>query len=44
MLFMFYNVSAGLVLYWTVQQLLSMAQQWWSMRQPEAATQGSSHG
>jgi len=44
MLFMFYNVSAGLVLYWTVQQLLSMAQQWWSMRQPEPATQGPSHG
>lgn len=35
MLFMFYGMSSGLVLYWTVQQLLSMGQQWWSMRQPD---------
>ena len=38
MLFFFYSTSSGLVLYWTVQQFLSIAQQWWSMRQPEAAT------
>jgi len=37
MLFMFYGMSSGLVLYWTVQQLLSMAQQWWSMRKTEPA-------
>jgi YidC/Oxa1 family membrane protein insertase len=34
MLFFFYNSSAGLTLYWTIQQLLSIAQQWWSLRQP----------
>jgi len=43
-LFMFYNVSSGLVLYWTVQQLLSIGQQWWSMRQPAPTTSGPSHG
>jgi YidC/Oxa1 family membrane protein insertase len=32
-LFICYNMSSGLVLYWTVQQVLSIAQQWWSMRQ-----------
>jgi len=37
MLFMFYGMSSGLVLYWTVQQLLSIAQQWWSMRQTATA-------
>jgi YidC/Oxa1 family membrane protein insertase len=36
-LFMFYGTASGLVLYWTVQQLLSVAQQWWSLRQPDAA-------
>ena len=36
-LFMFYSTASGLVLYWTVQQLLSVAQQWWSLRQPDAA-------
>ena len=35
MLFFFYSTSAGLVLYWTVQQFLSIAQQWWGMRQTE---------
>lgn len=35
MLVFFYNSSAGLALYWTVQQLLSIAQQWWSLRQPD---------
>jgi YidC/Oxa1 family membrane protein insertase len=37
-LFMFYGTAAGLVLYWTVQQLLSVAQQWYSLRQPATAT------
>lgn len=32
-----YNMASGLVLYWTVQQLLSIAQQWWSLRQPDTA-------
>ncbi len=36
-LFICYNMASGLVLYWTVQQLLSIAQQWWSLRQPDAA-------
>ncbi|MDW8344714.1 MAG: membrane protein insertase YidC [Verrucomicrobiae bacterium] len=36
-LFICYNMASGLVLYWTVQQLLSIAQQWWSMRQPDTA-------
>ncbi|HUI06545.1 MAG TPA: membrane protein insertase YidC [Verrucomicrobiae bacterium] len=35
MLFFFYSSSSGLVLYWTVQQFLSIAQQWWSMRQAD---------
>jgi len=35
-LFMFYSTASGLVLYWTVQQLLSVGQQWWSLRQPDA--------
>jgi YidC/Oxa1 family membrane protein insertase len=34
-LFICYNMASGLVLYWTVQQLLSIAQQWWSMRQTD---------
>jgi YidC/Oxa1 family membrane protein insertase len=34
MLLFFYNASSGLALYWTVQQLLSIAQQWWTLRQP----------
>ncbi|HUK83855.1 MAG TPA: membrane protein insertase YidC [Verrucomicrobiae bacterium] len=32
MLIFFYKVASGLVLYWTLQQLLSIAQQWWSLR------------
>jgi YidC/Oxa1 family membrane protein insertase len=44
MLFFFYPSASGLVLYWTVQQILSMAQQWWSMRQPAPAQQGPAHG
>lgn len=38
MLLFFYKVAAGLTLYWTVQQVLSLAQQWWSMRQDTPAT------
>jgi YidC/Oxa1 family membrane protein insertase len=33
MLFFFYKTASGLTLYWTFQQLLSVLQQWWSMRQ-----------
>jgi YidC/Oxa1 family membrane protein insertase len=35
MLVFFYNASSGLALYWTVQQLLSIGQQWWSLRKAE---------
>jgi len=35
MLFFFYNASSGLALYWTVQQLLSIGQQWWSLRRED---------
>lgn len=35
MLFFFYTTASGLVLYWTAQQILSIGQQWWSMRQPD---------
>jgi YidC/Oxa1 family membrane protein insertase len=38
MLWFFYSASSGLCLYWTVQQLLSIAQQWWSLRQPEGTS------
>ena len=31
MLMFFYKAASGLVLYWTLQQLLSIAQQWWSL-------------
>lgn len=37
MLFFFYNASSGLALYWTVQQFLSIGQQWWSLRQQGAS-------
>jgi YidC/Oxa1 family membrane protein insertase len=33
MLVFFYKTASGLTLYWTFQQLLSIVQQWWSMRQ-----------
>jgi YidC/Oxa1 family membrane protein insertase len=36
-LFICYSMSSGLVLYWTVQQVLSIAQQWWSMRESTTA-------
>jgi YidC/Oxa1 family membrane protein insertase len=39
MLVFFYNASSGLALYWTVQQLLSIGQQWWSLRKTEAKPQ-----
>ena len=32
MLFMFYNMASGLTLYWTLQQFLSILQQWLSLR------------
>ena len=32
MLVLFYNLPSGLVLYWTVMNLLSAAQQWWVLR------------
>jgi YidC/Oxa1 family membrane protein insertase len=38
--FMFYSMSSGLVLYWTVQNLLSILQQWLALRdtkKPEAS-------
>jgi YidC/Oxa1 family membrane protein insertase len=38
MLLFFYNASSGLALYWTVQQFLSIGQQWWSLRQTPATT------
>ena len=38
-LFICYNMSSGLVLYWTVQQVLSIAQQWWSLRQTQDGAQ-----
>lgn len=44
MLFFFYNSSSGLTLYWTVQQLLSIGQQWWSLRQETGAVTVISSG
>jgi YidC/Oxa1 family membrane protein insertase len=38
MMFIFYKLAAGVVLYYTVQQFLSIAQQWWSMRKGDSAT------
>jgi YidC/Oxa1 family membrane protein insertase len=38
MMFIFYKLAAGVVLYYTVQQFLSIAQQWWSMRKADKAT------
>jgi YidC/Oxa1 family membrane protein insertase len=35
MMFIFYKLAAGVVLYYTVQQFLSIAQQWWSMRKAD---------
>jgi YidC/Oxa1 family membrane protein insertase len=36
-LFMFYTVSSGLLLYWTVQNLLSILQQWLALRDQKQA-------
>ena len=36
MLFMFYNMASGLTLYWTLQQFLSILQQWLSLRKQTA--------
>ncbi len=36
-LFMFYSMSSGLVLYWTVQNLLSILQQWLALREQKPA-------
>jgi YidC/Oxa1 family membrane protein insertase len=38
MLLFFYKTAAGLTLYWTLQQLLSVLQQWWSMRREKQTT------
>jgi YidC/Oxa1 family membrane protein insertase len=38
MLFFFYKLAAGLTLYYTLQQGLSVLQQWWGMRQTRAAS------
>jgi len=38
MLFFFYKLAAGLTLYYTLQQALSVLQQWWGMRQTRAAS------
>lgn len=37
MLMFFYNTASGLTLYWTLQQLLSILQQWWGMRKDKQA-------
>jgi YidC/Oxa1 family membrane protein insertase len=41
MLFFFYKLAAGLTLYYTLQQLLSVLQQWRSMRQKSAEAAAS---
>ena len=41
MMFIFYKLAAGVVLYYTVQQFLSIAQQWWSMRKADNATRAT---
>jgi YidC/Oxa1 family membrane protein insertase len=38
MMFMFYNLAAGLTLYYTLQQLLSVLQQWLAMRHDKKST------
>jgi YidC/Oxa1 family membrane protein insertase len=37
MMFIFYKLAAGVVLYYTVQQFLSIAQQWLAMRKADGA-------
>ena len=41
MMFIFYKLAAGVVLYYTVQQFLSIAQQWWSMRKADKPSPGA---
>jgi YidC/Oxa1 family membrane protein insertase len=41
MLYFFYTASSGLTLYWTVQQVLSIGQQWWSLRQADVSPPGA---
>ena len=38
MMFIFYKLAAGVVLYYTVQQFLSIAQQWLAMRKADSTT------
>ena len=38
MLMFFYKLAAGLTLYYTLQTLLSVLQQWWSLRRTPPAT------
>ncbi len=40
--FMFLNFPAGLVVYWLVNNVLSIGQQWWMLRQAEAKTAAKS--
>jgi len=35
---MFINFPSGLVLYWLVNNILTMTQQWWSSREPSPAS------
>ena len=44
MLFFFYKLAAGLTLYYTLQQLLSILQQWRSMRQRAGEAQAVAAG
>ena len=37
MMFIFYKLAAGVVLYYTVQQFLSIVQQWLAMRKADNA-------
>jgi YidC/Oxa1 family membrane protein insertase len=41
-LFFFYSMSSGLVLYWTVQNLLSILQQWLALRDQKPAPAAAS--
>jgi membrane protein insertase Oxa1/YidC/SpoIIIJ len=38
MMFIFYKLAAGVVLYYTVQQFLSIIQQWLAMRKADNTT------
>ncbi|MDO4527226.1 MAG: membrane protein insertase YidC [bacterium] len=41
MLFFFYNMSSALCLYWTVSQVLSIAQMWWMRRTNDGALEAA---